>query len=290
MRYLVSELMLIEDKAAAFYRAMAGYFQDNPSVALALNDLAEDEEYHSKIMNIVAMCMGEEEILSFPLELNQSTLSAIRNTVDTCLSMARAGNLSLRKLAEAIVEIEFSEWNSLFFYVVNALKDENQECKLAAIKLQGHIRKIQRFLEQLPLDSDVLAKIRNLPPLWSENILVIDDQETVRELLKAVLNSMGNVEVASSGPEGLDKIMGKYYALVVSDIAMPGYDGIELFERAFQQFPSIGKRFLFFSAVAAEDKINFVKKHNLELLSKPARINEIVTKASAILAAPSSTV
>ena len=286
MKDVAAELKLVEDKAAAFYHAMAVYFQNDPSIALTLNNFARDEEYHSETIDVVVKCMIEGSDTSFPLEMDRSIQLAISNTIDTCVAMAKAGNLTLRNLGEAMVDIEFSEWNSLFFYVVNTLKDVNHECKMAAIQLQGHIRKIQQFLEQIPLDSDVLARIRNLPPLWSENILVIDDEGTIRELLKAVLRRMGKVEVAGDGVEGLEKIQGKYYALIVSDITMPGCDGIELFQKALRQFPSIGKRFLFFTSGASEDQVSFVRQHNLELIEKPAHLKEILTKASALLTMP----
>lgn len=286
MKDLATVLMLVEDKAAAFYQTMAVYFQNDPSIAATLANFARDEESHSAIMKTVATCMIEGSETSFPLQFNETTELEISNTMALCIAMAKAGNLTLRQLGEAMLDIEFSEWNSLFFFVVNTFKDASSECKMAAIQLQGHLRRIQQFLEQIPLDNDLLARIRNLPSLWIENILVIDDEGTVRELLKAVLKRMGKVEVACDGVEGLEKIRGTYYALIVSDITMPRCNGIELFRQALGQFPSIGKRFLFFSGRVSDDQLSFIRQHNLELIEKPALLKEILTKTSSLLTAP----
>lgn len=286
MNKLAAELQVIEDKAAAFYHAMAIHFQKDPVVAAALSNLAKDEEAHSEIMKVVALLMPEEGKLPSSLESAHLTQSAICSSIDTCLAMAQAGDLTLRQLGETVSDIEFSEWNSLFFYAINTFKDISHECRMAAIQLQGHIRRVREFLDQLPIDKDVRVRLRNLPPLWTENILVIDDTESVRELLRAALCMMGKVDVASDGVEGLEKIRRQYYALIVSDITMPGYDGIELFQKAYQQFPSIRRRFLFFSGRVSDDQVSFIRSHNLQLMSKPADLREIRTKASALLAAP----
>lgn len=289
MNELAKELMVIEDKAAAFYHAMAVYFQNDPSLVVTLDNLAKDEQSHSEILKVVAVIVPEGSEMSFPLGSARLTQAAISNSIDTCLAKAAAGNLTLRELGETMIDIEFSEWNSLFFYVINTFKDVSHECRMAAIQLQGHIRRIHQFLDKVPLDKDVLARLRNLPPLWTENILVIDDTESVRELLKAALGMMGKVDVASDGVEGLEKIQRQYYALIVSDIIMPGCNGIELFQKAYQQFPSIGKRFLFFSGQVSDDQVSFIRQHNLELMSKPANLREIRTKASALLTVPCAT-
>lgn len=289
MNELAKELMVIEDKAAAFYHAMAVYFQNDSSIAVALDNFAKDEQSHSEILKVVPVIVPEGSEMSFPLESVRLTQAAICNSMDICLAKAQAGNLTLRGFGETLTDIEFSEWNSLFFYVINTYKDVSHECRMAAIQLQGHIRRIYQFLDKLPLDKDVLARLRNLPPLWTENILVIDDTESVRELLKSVLCMMGKVDVASDGVEGLEKIRRQYYALIVSDIVMPGCNGIELFQKAYQLFPTIGKRFLFFSGQVSEDQVSFIRHHNLELMSKPANLREIRTKASAFLTVSGAT-
>jgi CheY-like chemotaxis protein len=58
-------------------------------------------------------------------------------------------------------------------------------------------------------------------------ILLIDDDDTVRAVIQAMLQSAGHeVAAAADGFEGLDRIRQQPFDLVLCDIFMPGLDGI----------------------------------------------------------------
>jgi len=58
-------------------------------------------------------------------------------------------------------------------------------------------------------------------------ILIIDDEEHVRASLKQVLERAGyEVAVAATGNEGLDLLEREGADLVITDVIMPGIDGI----------------------------------------------------------------
>jgi DNA-binding NtrC family response regulator len=64
----------------------------------------------------------------------------------------------------------------------------------------------------------------------SLKILVVDDEASVRELLRQGLSQMGNfsVEVASNGVQAIEKVEKDVFDLVLTDLKMPEMDGIEL--------------------------------------------------------------
>ena len=63
-------------------------------------------------------------------------------------------------------------------------------------------------------------------------VLVIDDSLTTRMLEQSILESAGyEVEVATSGEEGLEKARAKQYGLFLVDVEMPGMDGFEFVSR-----------------------------------------------------------
>ena len=63
----------------------------------------------------------------------------------------------------------------------------------------------------------------------SKTILIVDDSESIREVVSFTLKNDGyNVEMARNGILALDKIRSKDYDLVISDIVMPEMDGYEL--------------------------------------------------------------
>jgi CheY-like chemotaxis protein len=69
-------------------------------------------------------------------------------------------------------------------------------------------------------------------------ILVVDDDPGVRFALTEVLRERGHrVIAAASGQEALDKLDG--VDVVVTDLAMPGMDGLELVSRIAERAPAL---------------------------------------------------
>jgi PAS domain S-box-containing protein len=69
-------------------------------------------------------------------------------------------------------------------------------------------------------------------------ILVIDDEASTRDLLKMSLESEGyTVFVADDGPEGLEIFARELPSMVLTDIKLPGMDGIEVLRRVKEQSP-----------------------------------------------------
>ena len=59
------------------------------------------------------------------------------------------------------------------------------------------------------------------------SVLVIDDEEIMREILEALLTREGyHVRLASSGAEGLELAKSLPFDAVIVDVMMPGIDGI----------------------------------------------------------------
>lgn len=63
-------------------------------------------------------------------------------------------------------------------------------------------------------------------------ILVIDDEPVIRDLLFDVLSRRGyTVDTAEDGAIGLKKAKTKQYAVVFTDIRMPGMNGVEVYKK-----------------------------------------------------------
>lgn len=62
-------------------------------------------------------------------------------------------------------------------------------------------------------------------------ILVVDDEDNIRELLRVTLEEAGyTVVTASTGQEAFDKVSTSMANLVLLDIIMPGMDGFKALE------------------------------------------------------------
>lgn len=64
-------------------------------------------------------------------------------------------------------------------------------------------------------------------------ILVVDDEEFLRELVQACLEDLAGWETvaASSGAECLQLVQTKPFDAIVLDVSMPGMDGFEVYEQ-----------------------------------------------------------
>jgi len=74
-----------------------------------------------------------------------------------------------------------------------------------------------------------------------ERILVIDDEEIIRSLLKDTLTDAGyQVETVATGVEGLEKLLkGEPFDVLLTDIRMPKKDGIQVLKEAKSRIPDI---------------------------------------------------
>jgi two-component system chemotaxis sensor kinase CheA len=76
------------------------------------------------------------------------------------------------------------------------------------------------------------ARLPEVSSAKRASVLVIDDSLTTRMLEQTILESAGyEVEVATSGEEGLEKARAKQYGLFLVDVEMPGMDGFEFVSR-----------------------------------------------------------
>src|SRR5438552_15801782 len=75
----------------------------------------------------------------------------------------------------------------------------------------------------------------------ADRILIVDDEEPIRDFVSAMLNSANFVcTQAASGNEALALLDSREeYELMLSDLMMPGMDGIALLEATKERFPDM---------------------------------------------------
>lgn len=71
-----------------------------------------------------------------------------------------------------------------------------------------------------------------MPASGTQRILVVDDDEFVRNLVRVILKRAGyEADAAADGGEALEKIAGFQYDLIMLDLMMPRVDGLEVIQR-----------------------------------------------------------
>lgn len=72
----------------------------------------------------------------------------------------------------------------------------------------------------------------------NERLLIVEDEETLCESLKRVLEREGySVDTMSDAESALGIFEGRSYDLVITDIILPGITGIELLRRIKEKYP-----------------------------------------------------
>ena len=87
---------------------------------------------------------------------------------------------------------------------------------------------------------DESARISPIDPAYAEahdrRILVVDDEVPVRKLFAQCLNQNYSCETAANAQEALEWLDREPFALVVSDVQMPGLGGIELLRKINERY------------------------------------------------------
>ncbi len=284
MKTLIKWVREVEKMAKETYLQAALVFADDPQFRSFFENIAKEEAWHYQVVGNAEEYFSSKQAPIPAISIDKETRDRIRTLFSDIRRQLKSKTILKEELAEKIVEIEFSEWNDIFLYVVNILKLNNGDFINPASKIQAHLDGIVSFLEKTsPHKDKLLSKLKDLPSVWTENILIVDDEEMITTLIKSLLNRHGNIDVAQNGELALNLIEEKYYKLIISDIKMPIMDGISFFNKAVEKQPSIKKRFLFMSGGLTSQMKAFLDENNLLYLQKPMKIKELRDLASKII-------
>lgn len=76
--------------------------------------------------------------------------------------------------------------------------------------------------------------------MGTKRILVVDDQESMREMLSELLQMMGyDARAVDGGDQALQSLQETETDLVITDLNMPGMDGMELMKRIKGLYPGL---------------------------------------------------
>src|SRR5438045_2081179 len=103
----------------------------------------------------------------------------------------------------------------------------------------------------------------------SIKVLVTDDERASREGLAALLSGWGySVEEAADGAEALDKARVAQPAVVITDLVMPGMDGLELLHALQEEVP-FASVILLTGQGSIDAAVTSMKEGAYDFLTKP---------------------
>ena len=121
-----------------------------------------------------------------------------------------------------------------------------------------------------------------------KRILIVDDDRDVHQLLMAALQAPDRaISSAYDGLEGLRCIEATSYDLVLTDVNMPGLDGLALLERIRAVRPRT-EVLVMTVANTPENVIHAIRQHAFTYFSKPFALNSVAEMAERALAGGTS--
>jgi DNA-binding response OmpR family regulator len=115
-------------------------------------------------------------------------------------------------------------------------------------------------------------------------VLVVDDESVIADTLAAILNGNGYEAIAAyDGEAAVEAALIHLPALLVTDVMLPGMNGIELAVTIRRIFPEC--KVLLFSGHAATSDLmmtSTIGGNQFELLTKPLHPTELIKHVGAI--------
>ena len=159
------------------------------------------------------------------------------------------------------------------------------------IYAESRLGKGATFFVELPITVEYLEKELDEPSIdkyqkvVGAEILVVDDEPSIRQLLNRVLTIEGyNVETSDNASDALKKLQSKKYDLILLDIRLPGMSGIELYQRIQKMAPFFTKRVVFVTgSIMGPDTRAFIEETQASCIMKPFNINQLKREVNRIL-------
>lgn len=114
------------------------------------------------------------------------------------------------------------------------------------------------------------------------NVLIIDDEEDMRNLIQMYLENSGfQCYRAASGKEGYEMIQHEQIDIVILDIMMPDEDGFQVCEKIRNKYPL---PIIFLSAKGEEwDKVKALQLGGDDYIVKPFSPGELIARINAVM-------
>jgi two-component system NtrC family sensor kinase len=262
-------------------------------------------EYDLRVSNVKVELRQEAEVpltLGDPHQLCQVFLNIINNAYDALVESGREGHLVIStKCLDKWIEIEFVDDGpgirepARVFEPFYTTKDIGHGTGLGLsicygivkehggeILARNHAGQGATFTVRLPL-VPVPALANAVPPATSaqkpgaRTALVVDDEESVVELQRHILEELGvEVSAARDGKEALACLAAGSFDVVILDLKMPGgVSGREVYHWLKENRPGKEKTVLFVTGdVVSHETALFLSQAGIQALTKPFALDD----------------
>lgn len=215
--------------------------------------------------------IGEEKTEKLFERFYQGSNSRNLNTVGTGIGL---------NLSRAIVMLHGG-----IIKAANRTDNKSGACFTVVIPLgNGHFRPEQ--IVEADCDDVSLPKsgVRKRQPSKSGRIMIVDDDEEIAEYIRNEMSGSYRVTAMTDSRQALKAVMEQHYDLVISDVVMPGLDGISLLKTLKSNVNTSDIPVILLTSKAdVEDRVEGLKRGADAYIAKPFNIEELVAQVDNLI-------
>lgn len=272
---VVSWLKSIESRVGNIYSKAAESCINDKEFSSFLSNLAEDESLHSSFMSMVHDYLAKnKKPVMLDVFLDEKTIDNVEGLLEKFENHLAGEKISRKQIIEYMARAESCELNPVFLYIAGTFGTLNRETEYITSEIQSHLLRIHDYINSLGEEMKPTLNIETFTFIWDSRFLIVDDNESLRKLVCSLLSSRGNAEMASDGQSALEMVRQHFYNAIVSDIEMPGMDGLEFYQKAIEYDPRLKQNFMFYSANITPKREEYLSKNHLPFLRKPFGLSD----------------
>jgi CheY-like chemotaxis protein/nitrogen-specific signal transduction histidine kinase len=156
------------------------------------------------------------------------------------------------------------------------------QIEVDSVPRRGTTVRLRFPVESIPRARPLAAARRTAAVSGPARCLVVDDDPQVRDMIRDILSNVGHqVVLATDGADGVEKFKTDSFDLVISDLAMPKLNGLQLARVCKAMRPQVPVVMLTgWGVLLTEDEL---ADHGVdEVLSKPVRMDQVLKTVQAV--------
>jgi DNA-binding NtrC family response regulator len=107
-------------------------------------------------------------------------------------------------------------------------------------------------------------------------VLIVDDEHSVRESLRIILKERAALTLADSGDSALAALEQQAFDVVLLDILMPGFDGLDVLERIRSKTPQGPEVIMLTATKTVKTAVRAMKAGAFDYVTKPFDVDELM--------------
>lgn len=283
MKAIIPWLIDIESSAADLYAEVAVAFRDDEDFSRFLALMSAEEREHATLLQQASAAVADKELKRACFYFDDHFRRKVEAPFVRARNLLENGALTKNLMVDILAEAEFSEWNEVFLYTLDTLKVIDEDIQKAAADIDQHRKNVQEFILSLPGGDSLIQRARRMARSGDKRVLIVEDNNSVARMLEALVADDLEVIIAHDGIEGMAHIRQRRFDLIVSNIEMPGLNGIEMYKQALAIDRSVCRRFIFFTGTDNPEHLQFVRDSQALMLPKPSPVRALCEMINKVL-------